>query len=270
MLKGIGEKTEINLWRKGITDWLSFLETERVKGISEGRKRYFDALLRHAEHRLHEPEFLASFFPPALHWRLYRHLMENTVYLDIETSGLSFYSEITVLGVYRAAEGRYISLVQGFNLNHRTVKEALRDASIFVTFNGSSFDIPFIRRHFPFTLPAVPHLDLRFASRKLGCTGGLKSIEKEFGIGRDYEVETLTGEDALLYWRMWKKDGNRKALEVLKSYNRADVENLVPLADKVYALLAERTLKRAKGEGKEGGDGWKIADEKKNVMRSER
>lgn len=242
MLRGIGERTEVNLWIEGITDWHAFLETKKVKGISDRRKRYFDVLLRHAQQKIHQPRFLAAFFPQPLHWRLYSHLMKNAVYIDIETSGLSFQSDITVIGIYRNADARYLSLVKGFNLNARNLREAIWDASIIVTFNGSSFDIPFIRRHFPFTLPEVPHLDLRFASRKLGYTGGLKSIERALGIGRDYEVETLTGEDALLYWRIWKKTGSRRALEILKRYNRADVENLVPLARKIYTMLEKKTL----------------------------
>ncbi len=242
MLPGIGVKTEESLWTRGIQKWEHFLEETRIKRISGRRKRYLDALLKQAIGRLKEPGFLATFFPEPLHWRLYNHLMERAVFLDIEINGLSFYSDITVVGVYGCSNNKMVSLVKGMNLTQYTLGQALKDAGIIVTFNGSSFDLPFIRRQFPLTLPEVPHFDLRFGARKLGLSGGLKALEKTLGITRDFEVENLAGEDALIYWRMWKKDGNKKALRLLRKYNREDVMNLIPLAGYIYEALKEKTL----------------------------
>ena len=96
-----------------------------------------------------------------------------------------------------------------------------------------------------------PQFDLRFGARKLGLSGGLKALEKTLGITRDFEVENLAGEDTLIYWRMWKKDGNKKALRLLRRYNREDVMNLIPLAGYIYEALKEKTL----GVLKNGEDG---------------
>jgi len=242
MLPGIGSITEQRIWKSGIPDWKHFLELNKGPGISEKRKRFLDANLKRVQHNEGDPEFLSTFFRENLHWRLYPHLMDNAAFLDIETNGLSHYSKITVVGVYRKKDEKMISLVRGLGLNAATLQEALKDVGIIVTYNGSSFDLPFIRRRFPFSLPSVPHFDLRFAAGRLGYRGGLKSLEKQLGISRDFEVENLAGEDALLYWRMWNRDRNRGALRVLRKYNREDVENLIPIADRLYSEMKSMTL----------------------------
>lgn len=242
MLPGIGAITERRIWDSGIHHWDSFLEEKKTRGVSEKRKRYFDALLKRTMNRERDPGYLARFFPENMHWRLFPHLGEKAAFLDIETNGLSHYSKITVVGVYRNHDRKMVSLVRGLGLNGSTLKDALEGVEMIVTYNGSSFDLPFIRQRFPFSLPDVPHFDLRFAARRLGYSGGLKSLERQLGIGRDYEVENLAGEDALLYWKMWNKDRNRGALRVLRKYNREDVENLIPIADRLYGKMETMTL----------------------------
>ena len=66
-----------------------------------------------------------------------------------------------------------------------------------VTFNGTSFDLPFIRRAFPnISLPAV-HIDLRFVMRRLGYRGGLKKIEKEINTVKD-KIASLEADAAAI------------------------------------------------------------------------
>jgi hypothetical protein len=83
----------------------------------------------------------------------------------------------------------------------------------------------------------VPHVDLRFVCQKAGVTGGLKAIEKQFGIKRRPEVEGICGEDAVYLWEMWKSTGDNDYLNKLVIYNEEDILNLRPLAEKIIPLL---------------------------------
>jgi len=242
MLPGIGEVMERRIWQNGVPDWESFLQAINIKGISKKRKRYFNTKLEQIMEQTHDHTFLADFFPHNLHWRLFPNLVDRAAFLDIETTGLSFRSHTTLVGIYRMYDEKMFSLVKGLGLNSGTISDALKDVSIIVTYNGSSFDLPMIRHHFPGALSKIPHFDLRFAARRVGYTGGLKSLERELGITRDYEVENLAGEDALIFWKMWKKDRNRNALRLLRKYNREDVMNMIPIANILYGKLEEQTL----------------------------
>ena len=107
-------------------------------------------------------------------WRLFNAFKERAVYLDIETStGYQGIDEITVIGLY---DGNTVqTFVNGINLN--AFEMAMASYDLVITFNGSLFDLPVIKRHFPhMALPPV-HIDLRFFLRKLGYGGGLKAIE---------------------------------------------------------------------------------------------
>jgi hypothetical protein len=85
----------------------------------------------------------------------------------------------------------------------------------------------------------MPHFDLCFAARRLGLSGGLKRIEQELGIRRDISVRGLDGWDAV---RLWSRScgGDAAARELLLAYNAADVDNLAPLAELLYADLLAR------------------------------
>jgi uncharacterized protein len=247
MLPGIGAVREQRIWESGVRSWETFLEIEKIPGISKKRKRYLDAVLRQGISQGAEPGFLSDYFPNNLHWRVYEDLREDAAYLDIETNGLSRYSSITVIGIHRRKGSRWISLVKGMGLTSATLREAVEGVSMFVTYNGASFDLPFIRSRFSGCLPDVPHFDLRFAAHRLGYPGGLKRLEHHLGINRDFEVTNLAGEDALIYWKMWERDRNRKALRLLRKYNREDVENLIPIADRLYSEMVEHTIGRIEG-----------------------
>jgi hypothetical protein len=59
----------------------------------------------------------------------------------------------------------------------RELREALMRRRLSVTFNGSCFDVPVLRQHFPQLRPPAAHLDLRFIFRRLGHGAGLKALE---------------------------------------------------------------------------------------------
>ena len=65
-----------------------------------------------------------------------------------------------------------------------------------MTYNGKSFDIPFIESHFGAKLTHA-HIDLRYILASLGYRGGLKGCEKQLGIDRG-DLKNVDGYFAVL------------------------------------------------------------------------
>lgn len=211
-------------------------------GFSAARKERLDGLLEEAERFLERREtgYFHRLLPSAEHWRLYDEMREEATFLDIETDGLGEGAIVTVVGIHR--QGRSTTLVRDIDLTPRALVQALRGSGMLVTFNGSSFDLPFLEREFPFAVPRVPHFDLRHGCARIGLVGGLKSIELQLGMERPKELAYVTGEQAVYLWHLWKRKGNHNALRLLKEYNEADTRNMVPIAEHAYSWLKERSL----------------------------
>jgi len=237
-LDGIGLKKEKKIWESKIFDWDDFLESKNIPGVSKFRKSFYDLKLKRAKKELYE--FNSSYFneilPSTETWRLYDFFKDDAVFLDIETS--NYYGSITVIGLYDNYEVK--QFVRGINFDKKRIKEELKDYKLIVTFNGSSFDIPVIKRYFNDIIPDVPHIDLRHVCRRINLTGGLKVIEKILGIKRAEEVENLMGEDAIYLWDRWQKTGDREFLNRLIAYNEEDVINLKPIMEYCYTELKKQ------------------------------
>lgn len=246
-LPGVGSGTETALWRRGITTWQEFLSERRVSRISDERKERMDAALLEGCGRLRDSD--SRYFRAKLSekhmWRLLKDFRPGTVYLDIETTGISIRSPVTVVGV--CAGGRTHTLVKGRNLSGPSLEAILSAADLVVTFNGKGFDMPVLRAQYPGWVPDVPHIDLRHLLARLGHHGGLKAIERSLGVSRDRRVEMMTGADAVYLWRLWEEHGKSNALDLLIEYNTADCENLKTLADYAYGKMRERTFTAVAG-----------------------
>lgn len=228
-IQGIGPKTEQKIWQSGIRSWKDFLG-HKGKVLSSGRDEFIEQELEASiEHRA-DIRFFSERLPSSHMWRLFKAFKEKAVYLDIETSGgYQGIEEITVIGIY---DGRKIqTFVSGINLDEFEI--AISGYDLIITFNGSSFDLPIIRRWFRnISLPAA-HIDLRFLLKKLGYAGGLKKIEKTLGIVRSPEIDGMDGYEAVLLWKAYQW-GDRSALDTLIRYNTADIVNLKPLMEMCY------------------------------------
>ena len=144
-------------------------------------------------------------------------------YLDIETA---FDGSVTVVGIYRAGE-RTIQLVGG-GVNDVRLYEALDGVTSLVTFNGTCFDLPVLRKRlFADLKREYQHCDLMYICRKRGLRGGLKLIEQRLGIAR--ETAGISGWDAPRLWQRYDMLGDQAALELLLRYNWEDVVNLARL-----------------------------------------
>ncbi|MCG8346916.1 MAG: ribonuclease H-like domain-containing protein [Chloroflexales bacterium] len=131
-----------------------------------------------------------------------------------------------MIGIYRPDHGT-IQLVDG-GVSDINLYTALEGITTIVTFNGSSFDLPIIRRRLYADLRReYEHCDLRYVCRQHGLRGGLKAIEERLGITR--ETPGLTGWDAPHLWRRYEYQNDQAALRLLLCYNREDVINLAVL-----------------------------------------
>jgi uncharacterized protein YprB with RNaseH-like and TPR domain len=240
-LDKISEKKEQYLWEKGVINWDRFLESNKIDGISDARKFFYDVQLRRAKLALNDmnSSYFLSKLPSDKSWRLYDHFKEECCFLDIETSGIGPGSYITVLGFFDGYNTK--TMIQGINFNAKELRKELAKYKLFVTFNGSTFDLPFIKKRYPELLPKIPHFDLKHACAKIGLTGGLKNIEKKLGIERKNKiVYGLNGGDAYRLWRMYRASGNKHYLKILVEYNEEDCINLKQIADYAVKNLKQK------------------------------
>ena len=130
------------------------------------------------------------------------------------------------------------------NLNKlESLKNELQKYKLIVTFNVSSFDVPFINKTYPGILPDIPNFDLRTVTRRLGLTGGLKKIEKKLGINRDKIIDKFNGGDAVTLWRMYKATGDDYYINLLIEYNEDDIINLKKIAEYCVGKMKNNLLK---------------------------
>ena len=155
-------------------------------------------------------------------------------YLDIETTGLcSFYDEITVIGVCLANnfENRLVQLVGG-DVTRSNLLRTLRCVNTIYTYNGSRFDLPFIKAKLEIDLKDhFKHTDLMYDCWKQNLKGGLKGVERLLGIKR--QLLDVDGYMAVQLWWDYINNLNEQSLQTLLEYNREDLVNLRMLRRKL-------------------------------------
>ena len=158
---------------------------------------------------------------------------EQVVFLDVETTGLSwFYDEITIIGWSR--NGSYKVLLKGDE--PQPLLADLAAADVLVTFNGTLFDLRFLKKAFGDLRLPTTHLDLRYLAKRVGLSGGQKNIERVLGIVARDGVDNIDGAAAVLLWHAFLR-GNQEALPSLIDYNRRDVLAMSEILDAVLERL---------------------------------
>ncbi len=237
-LKGIGKKKEYQLWNSGITSWQDF-DREKVVQLSIFEKNESsDDILYKSRKALQEGDI--SFFVNNLnaqeYYRIAFSFPDETIFLDIETTGLSkYYDDITLIGL--SVGDNYYVYIKG--QEPEFVKNKIAYAKVIITFNGSLFDLPFLKEKVPDLQQPLAHIDLRFLAKRVGLSGGQKKIEKQIGIKRETYLNNLEGEVAPLLWHKYCR-GDLNSLKTLISYNHADVEGMKQIFDEVTHRLMER------------------------------
>lgn len=226
-LPGISHLRERALWKNGILDWSQFLESASAGKLS--KRTYRNAVtgvcdsLRAIEQR--DVSFFSALLPDCELWRLYPEFADETLFLDIETTGLAATNnDVTLIATF---SNRHLALfVDGINM--ADFPSHIAQYPLLVTFNGSQFDLPFLRTHFPAAPLDKAHIDLRFLLASLGYKGGLKIVERALGLRREPSIEGITGQDAPSLWHQYRR-GDEAALELLALYNLTDAAHLAQL-----------------------------------------
>src|SRR5258708_7801157 len=197
--KGIGAKTEREIWRSGVSSWDEFesrhaiqLSMFSVETDDEEVAQVWDSKRAFIEE---DADYFARGLPKQEHYRIALSFPSKTMFLDIETTGLSrYYDTITLVGW--SMGGEYNVYMKGDDAG--PLRKALSEAKAIVTFNGSLFDVPFLNYEFSdLHLPAA-HVDLRFLARRVGLVGGQKDVEITVGLQRPGVLSEMRGEAAPL------------------------------------------------------------------------
>ncbi|HET9754795.1 MAG TPA: ribonuclease H-like domain-containing protein, partial [Myxococcales bacterium] len=173
-IHGIGPLRERQLWMSGVRSWSDLPPVgELLSPRLDGRLRDGAAL---SAARLAEGDlaFFGRALPQTEHWRLLPQVLDGAAFLDIEAAS----DKVTVIG---ALDGQgLVSWSRSFD----GFRERSRAWTALVTFNGTGFDVPILRRVFPGWEPPAVHIDLRHVYQRLREKGGLKELEPRAGFFR--------------------------------------------------------------------------------------
>jgi uncharacterized protein YprB with RNaseH-like and TPR domain len=236
-IQSIGTITEQRLWESGLRHWDAFSGDPPIP-ISAGRKHFLlkgiEDSKRHLANR--NPSYFSSLLPSNQSWRLFPEFRDSTAYLDIETTGLDrYFNEITTIALY---DGQAIkTYVQDQNLDDFV--EDIQKYKVIVSYNGKSFDVPFIEHNFNIRLDQA-HIDLRYVLSSLGFRGGLKGCERQLGMDRG-DLKDIDGFFAVLLWNDYQKTGDQETLDTLLAYNIQDTINLENLMVTAYNIKLKDT-----------------------------
>lgn len=236
-IPGIGTRTERQLWKNGVLSWKD-LSGDGLDVLGPGRRNQLKRYCEESDDSLknRNPAYFADRLPSKETWRLFPDFENWTAYLDIETTGLSGdLNCITTIAVYDGSET--FTFVRGENLHE--FADCISRYKVIVTFNGKTFDIPFIRSQMNLPMDQA-HIDLRYVLRGLGLKGGLKKCEKTLGIDRK-DLADVDGYFAVLLWQDYMRTGRRESLETLLAYNIADVVNLAAIMPMAYNMKLRDT-----------------------------
>jgi uncharacterized protein YprB with RNaseH-like and TPR domain len=228
-LDGIGPRLEMKFRAQGIRTWDDFLAVHSVRGISAGRKKHYDRLLVQANGALQKGDssFFVSHFPQLEIWRLYARFKDKCYFLDCEVDS---HGQIIVATIFDRFECK--TLVRNVNLETKQLEKALDGCEVLVTYNGSAFDVPKLRKQFGVELN-IPHIDLKPLCQRLGLVGGLKDVEKQLGIERPVHLRG----HAVDAWKALWASGDKEWLDVLVQYNEEDTVNLYRVVEKCMGII---------------------------------
>jgi uncharacterized protein YprB with RNaseH-like and TPR domain len=227
---------EQGLWDQGILTHESLLRSGLVNKSAKARD-WIEETIGALDRNDHD--FFAERLPKNFHYRLAMAYPRETVFLDIETTGLSSqYSDITIVGW--AMDDKFKVMVNGRDDPGEFHRDLSRAKAI-VTFNGTSFDIPFLNRAFSSLQIPKAHADLRHMCRRAGLTGGQKYIEQQIGLNRG--LGTGNGARAVELWWSYKSRARSRAnrinaLRELIIYNYADVNAMKYILDHLLESMA--------------------------------
>jgi uncharacterized protein len=236
-IPGIGAVTERRLWAAGLLDWHQAGSAGWCDIPARSLMRIAAGMAESCEHLdKNNPAYFVDHLPAGEHWRFFPQFRKTTAFIDIETTGMDMFgSEITTIALYDGESIKYY--VQGQNLD--AFMDDIETYNVIVTYNGKTFDVPFIEKYFGIRMNHA-HIDLRYVLKSLGYAGGLKRCEKALGLDRG-DLDGVDGFFAVLLWQEYAQTGSTQALETLLAYNIEDVVNLETLMVTAYNMKLKDT-----------------------------
>ncbi len=242
-LPGVGLRKEAGLWTAGILTWDDFEHAFLSEPSLFPRESDREVLTLIEQSRLallnRDFDFFAERLPGNQHYRLALAVPDSTMFVDIETTGLSYYYDYTTL-IGLADRTGHVLYIKGQDI--QPLAERLAKATCIVTFNGTIFDLKFIRKEFPDLPLPKAHVDLRYLGIPVGIKGTQKAIETKLGVKRSAEIASVRGQTAPLLWHQYMR-GDLEAGRRLAEYNRADLEGMRYIFDRVMGKLFESRIR---------------------------
>lgn len=182
--------------------------------------------------------------------------VSNVCFLDIETDGLShMYNRVILIGLFLIdLKSNKQSIVQVFSEKLEDESSLLEKLNKLIanvdtvfTYNGASFDFPFLRRRFEkhkieHSLDSLNHIDLMKKVRKHkqelsipDCK--LKTVERALGVKRS---DTISGKESVLLYREYLKSGSTALEKTILRHNYEDIYYL-PEILKIEELLGTQS-----------------------------
>lgn len=177
-------------------------------------------------------------------------LLDKAFFIDIETTGLSReYSNIISITVLLYEKNCYYihQIFCEYKVDEpealKYLKDLVKTKEYIITYNGNSFDIPFIvskyqKYNINFNFDLFIKIDLynwmRQFKNKLEIENlKLKTVEKHFNIKRE---DTLCGEDIITLYEAYKVEPRKEFSYLILQHNYEDVFNLPLLLDNIINL----------------------------------
>lgn len=234
-LKKVSSKKEKDLWGKNIITWDDYnkLLTYQFSMLDENSDPFCEAKQALFSH---DVLYFQKKMSPHNFFRILLSFPNEVLFLDIETTGLSLYYDIITL-IGWSINQEYGYYITGTDINQ--FKKIVEKAKIIVTFNGTLFDLKFLKKSFPEIKFPTCHVDLRYFTKRVGLTGGQKKIEELLGYKRPHKIKEVLGENAPVLWYEYCR-GNNVAIKKLIQYNFHDIEGMKFILDSCIQLYCRK------------------------------
>lgn len=177
-------------------------------------------------------------------------IYKESLFIDIETTGLSkIYSDIIsiTLLVYKDDKFRIYQIFCQYKSDQpqtlKYLKDLMKSKKYIITYNGNSFDIPFLAeksKQFGTGLDfeSLTKIDLYLLMKKLKYKINivdlkLKTVEEYFCIERN---DTIGGMDVFTLYEAYKLEPRKEFSDLILLHNYEDVNNLPLVMNNIFAL----------------------------------
>lgn len=175
--------------------------------------------------------------------------LSEIAFVDIETLGLSE-CPLFLIGIatfkdeHLVVDQIFVRQLKEEKAALHFLGEHLKGKQAIGTFNGKSFDVPFIRKRMArWNLKheiTLPHFDLKFLSQKafqdLECEFSLSSLEEElFNVVRKDDV---SGYEIPMYYNMYLRSKNIGSIVPIINHNKQDLISTANIFMKLHERLS--------------------------------